>query len=738
MSGCSSSNQPSASDQEVSEDEQRQLSLDLVAAARQNILFLKDVADSHWLHHTPALSEAIRRYDEIWMPMMSDLTSESSKPPMILPPLDIEWVWFCHTLNPVSYKEYCDSRFSKVIGKPAIFNQENKEYAVERCREIWISRYPTESFENESDSGDIHIRKGDVIGTDYLLGEVLKQRCLFTKFSKPYMHELVYLIAAKKRYKGFLFMLQRFMDSNSAFVPTLDILLMWITHKSYPTAYAIDMKEMEGSIGKVVESAESVKEEDLERMKKLWESVFDQPYEKAGCPIIGGSDGVKPLIHWEFTDSDVNVKYRQLLPRFLLEVNILVKQTPMMKSLQADLSKEFLRFQLLRCHRDFKINSPITTIPSNSWHKVVPLYCEFGTKGIVVELRRQKAGVCIKGSNLVESKTFMWNELLRASSITLEGVIGKKSRVVVSITPPAQAPYLLKSVPDRVTDDSGAMVSEVILKMNQYRPQEGRWLSRTVLDHAGRECFVIRMRMGGGLWRRGSNKPTVVKWEDRIIEIRAGSWSYIAGSIGKSPEKVIGTATPKTPSQEWRSSWSFSTGHELNIASNMRFDIKTSTSADSQICLLKGRHMQYQNEDKEETEQDEEGFVTIIRFTEENPSGRATGLINWKLSAVEFLPEEDAVFVLLLSMTILRSVTEMRKEDVGSLLIRRRLKEANLGARDWGSVMVFDDSLLRSVYVKPWYWNANSVMAREGPDYVTKSYSAEECGDEFYKQALFG
>lgn len=129
----------------------------------------------------------------------------------------------------VSYKEYCDSRFSKVIGKPAIFNQENKEYAVERCREIWISRYPTESFENESDSGDIH--NGDVIGTDYLLGAVLKQRCLFTQFSKPYMQELVYLIAAKKRYKGFLFMLQRFTDNSSAFVPTLDILLMWITHK---------------------------------------------------------------------------------------------------------------------------------------------------------------------------------------------------------------------------------------------------------------------------------------------------------------------------------------------------------------------------------------------------------------------------------------------------------------------------------------------------------------------------
>ncbi|KAJ0743760.1 putative Glycine-rich domain-containing protein [Helianthus annuus] len=726
---CSSSDHPSPSMRtlsEVSDDENLRLSLDLVAAARQNIGLLRDVADSHWLHHTPLLVEAVRRYDELWMPMISVLTVDSGKPPMILPPLDVEWVWFCHTLNPVAYRQYCDSRFSKLIGKPAIFNQENKDYALERCKEKWISRYPSESFENEANSNDLQT---NVLQTDYLLGELSKQRCLLTKFSKPYMVELVYLIAAKNRYKGFLFMLQGFADSCSAFVPTSDILLMWITHKSYPTAYAIDVKDMEDNMLKIVESGESVKEEDLEVMKKLWERMFDQPYEKAGCAAI---DDVIPSIHWEVTDTDVNVKYRPLLPRFLLEVNMLVKQTALSKTLQTDVSKEFLRFQFLRCHRDFKLNNPVSTVPSDSWQKVVDLYCEFGTKGMVVELRR-KGGVCINGSKLLESKTFMWNELLRAPSITLDGVLGQRFRVFVSITPPAQAPYLLKSVPDRVTDDSGAMVSEVILKMNQYRPQEGRWLSRTVLDHAGRECFVIRMRIAGGVWRRGSNKPTVVKREDRCIEIREGSWSYVAGSIGKAPEKVIATATPNTPSSgQWRASWTFSTGHQLSISSDMNFDIKTNTN-DPPVQLLNGRKMQYQTEENKDPE---DGFVTIVRFSDEHPSGRATGLVNWKLSAVEFVPEEDAAFVLLVSMTILRSVTEMRKEDVGSLLVRKRLKEANHGDRDWGSVFVVD-SLSKSVYVKPWYWNAKAVMAREETGYVTKSYSVEECGDELYKQALF-
>ncbi|KAL8188845.1 hypothetical protein R6Q57_029600 [Mikania cordata] len=725
----SCSDHPSPSTSEVSEDDLLRLTIDLVAAARQNIMFLRDVAESHWLHHTPVLVEAVRRYDELWMLLMSDLTAESGKPPMILPPLDVEWVWFCHTLNPVAYRRYCDSRFSKLIGKPAIFNQENKDYAVERCKEIWISKYPSESFENEASSDDLHHE--NTLQIDHILGEISKQRFLLTKFSKPYMLELVFLIAAKNRYKGFLFMLQRFVDSSRTFVPTSDILLMWITHKSYPTVYAIDVKEMEVSMEKIIGSDESANGDDLEVMKKLWERVFDQPFEKAGCAV--NDDDVKPSIRWEVTDSDVNVNYRPLLPRFLLKVNMLVKQTPMLNTLQTDVSKELLRFQFLRCHRDFKINNPISAIPSDSWRNVADLCCEFGTKGVVLELRR-KGGVCFKGSKLIESKTFMWNELLRAPSITLDTMVDRRLRVFVSITPPAQGPYLLKSVPDRVTDDSGAMVSEVILKVNQYRPQEGRWLSRTVLDHAGRECFVIRMRIANGVWRRGSNKPAVVKWEHRCIEIREGSWSYVAGSIGKAPEKVIATATPNTPSGPWHASWTLSTGHELFISPDMTFELKSTNSIDSRVMLLNGRQLQYQNKNNND---DEDGFVTIVRFSEDNTTGKATGLINWKMSAVEFLPEEDAAFLLLVSMSILRSVTEMRKEDVGSLLIRRRLKEARLGDRDWGSVVAVEPSL-KPVYVKPWFWNATAVMARHETDFVTKSYSVEECGDELYKQALFG
>ncbi|XP_075660078.1 glycine-rich domain-containing protein 2 isoform X2 [Castanea sativa] len=751
---------------EISEAETIRLGVDLVSAARRNIGFLRAVAESQWLHEKATVVEAIRRYDELWMPLISDLTVVGSTTPMVLPPLDVEWVWFCHTLNPVSYQQYCESRFSKLIGKPAIFDEENEEYALLRCKNIWTHKYPSEPFENETDS-EMPI---PVVKNEEILVEVTKHRFLYSKISEAYRSEIVYLIAARQRYKGFLYMVQSFCDECARLVPASDILLMWLTHQSYPTVYAEDLKEMEGDMGKVVTVWESVKEKEMKETKILWERAFDQSYEKAGGEVVLDLDRVnlvKPPVYWEVSDTDVNTKYKSMLPRFLLEVCVFVRLNSRMKATEQ--SSEFLRLGMLRCHRELKLEKSISNFQYDSWQKAWHLYCEFGTKGIILELRR-RSGHCFKGSSLQETVTFPWNDLLRASSLTLERGVAQQLRIHASITPPVQAPYLLKCVPDRVTDDSRAMISDVILRMNRYRPQEGRWLSRTVLDHAGRECFVIRIRVGEGFWRRGGEAPKAVKWEDRIIEIREGSWSYVADSIGRAPEKVVGTATPKEPPEQWKAAWKFSTGDEVMIGwesstftSGLSFSLKNQMSPEPSVKLLKGRKMLYQvkniksdwkdeesrlkdeeEEEKEEDEdEDEEGFVTLVRFTEENPTGRATALLNWKLLVVELLPEEDAVLVLLLCISILRSVSEMKKEDLGCLLIRRRLKEANFGARDWGSVILHPysySSSITSPYIQPWYWNSKAVIASDRADHITRqpasNYLPVEGGDKLYKQGI--
>ncbi|XP_028779518.1 uncharacterized protein LOC114735906 [Neltuma alba] len=510
--------------------------LDLVSAARRNIGFLRTVADFHLLlHHTSTLAEAVRRYHELWMPLISDLTPPGSSPPMILPPFDVDWVWFCHTLNPVSYKEYCETKFSKIIGRPAIFDEENEEYALMRCREIWNRKYPTESFENEANSDSLVVKN-----EDDLFQEVAKHRMLHSKFPESYRSELVYLIAARQRYKAFLHTVQRFADGSCRLVPTSDIMLMWLTHQSYPTVYMDDLKALglEDDMWKVATLWETPQEEDVKVTEELWDRAFNQPYEKAGGGVAFALDKfatVNSPVYWEESDTDVNAKYKSMLPRCLLEVYVFLRLNSRTKALQKDINRDFLRLRVVRCHSELKLDKAFSSLLFDSWEKAWQIYCEFGTKGVILE-RRGHGGNCIRRSSLHDTVTFLWNDLLRANSLTLEKELNGHVTVVTSISPPVQAPYLLKCVPDRVTDDSGAMISEVILKMNNYRPQEGRWLSRTVLDHAGRECFVIRIRVGGGFWRRGAETPSTVKWEDRIIEIREGSWSYVAsGSIGRAP-----------------------------------------------------------------------------------------------------------------------------------------------------------------------------------------------------------
>lgn len=51
--------------------------------------------------------------------------------------------------------------------------------------------------------------------------------------------------------------------------------------------------------------------------------------------------------------------------------------------------------------------------------------------------------------------------------------------------------------------------------------------------------MVHLYRVGRGIWRRGAETPEAVKWEDRIIEIREGPWSYIAGTVGIAPGESL-------------------------------------------------------------------------------------------------------------------------------------------------------------------------------------------------------
>lgn len=95
-------------------------------------------------------------------------------------------------------------------------------------------------------------------------------------------------------------------------------------NQSYPTIYAEDSKEIEGDLEKVVPIWGTIRGKEVEETKNLWDTTFDQPYEKAGGGIVLESEVisiVNPPIYWDVSDTDLNTKYKSMLPRFLLEVS---------------------------------------------------------------------------------------------------------------------------------------------------------------------------------------------------------------------------------------------------------------------------------------------------------------------------------------------------------------------------------------------------------------------------------
>uniref|UniRef100_J3KZN0 GRPD C-terminal domain-containing protein n=2 Tax=Oryza brachyantha TaxID=4533 RepID=J3KZN0_ORYBR len=665
--------------------------------------------------------------------------------PMLLPPPDVHLVWLCHCFHHESYAAYCASRFGRLINRPSILDADNEEYAADHCRDVWAERYPSEPFDL-SDNGT----EGNC-SNDNAAGEIVKmvQRYagLAARFASPFISEGVYHVAARRRYVRFLELIKKTVNTTQCctrFVPSLDILLMWLAHQSFPVSYATDMAAMaiKDNVAKVVMGyGEVVNEDMIERTRVWWEDAYDEPYNTAGSEIDKtDADAAREAFYWEAaaSEEDANRLYKGLQPRFIMEVYVFLKG----EFNSEYTSKEFIRLRTQRCHRSLKLDKSASNLSCKNWQKTWHVYCEFATRGLTIEVRRSTSG-CFRNSKLHKNISFSWSDMLHEKSLMVTEDLDVRMKAMASITPPVQAPYLLKCVPDRVTDDGGAMISDVILRTRGYRPQEGRWLTRTVLDHSGKECFVIRMRIGRGIWRRGAETPMAVKPEERIIEVREGSWSYIenASSVGYAPEKVVGTATPEKDQQDSKVVWRFSTGDVLtvNLGDDLNFHVQNESSQE-EARLLVGRRLNYRV-NKESTSNDcndEEQYLTLVRISTDLPGGRATMLLNWKLLAVEFLPEEDAVFVLLLCMAMAQTMTEIRREDVAGLLVRRRISEPRVGQRDWGSVMLPNSPSL-DPHLQPWYRNAAHVLSSAetaSNSVMLMKYSPADGKDELYRKAL--
>ncbi|KAL2936419.1 Glycine-rich domain-containing protein 1 [Bienertia sinuspersici] len=123
------------------------MSLKFVVLTFKNQLnFLAAVDRYRFLYEGPALERAIWRYNAYWLPLLAEhLENPVSDGPLVVP-LDCEWIWHCHKLNPLRYKSDCEKLFGRVLGNHKTISSVQGT-SKSKTKEIWNTMYPEEPYE---------------------------------------------------------------------------------------------------------------------------------------------------------------------------------------------------------------------------------------------------------------------------------------------------------------------------------------------------------------------------------------------------------------------------------------------------------------------------------------------------------------------------------------------------------------------------------------------------------------
>ncbi|EPS64776.1 hypothetical protein M569_10005, partial [Genlisea aurea] len=277
-----------------------EITTDLVSAAKFHLNFLAAVDRNRWLYEGPGLERAIYRYNACWLPLLAKhCESPLIEGPLVIP-LDCEWIWHCHRLNPIRYKRDCEELFGRILDSGSVASSlHNRPMAS--SEEFWRTHFPLESYELELPSSYQDSKPVEKVAvekcSDYdLVSAVQRQVPFFYQVSRPYMADARFIKEAVARYKGFLHLIRKNKEKgvNSFSVPTYDIDLIWHTHQLHPVSYCNDLMS---TMGMVLEHDDT--DPDRSKGQKLdvgfsvttatYEEMYGRRYWRAGAMYRGSA-----------------------------------------------------------------------------------------------------------------------------------------------------------------------------------------------------------------------------------------------------------------------------------------------------------------------------------------------------------------------------------------------------------------------------------------------------------------
>ena len=272
----------------VFKDKEISFSVDLVDAARKQLVFLKEVDNCPYLYEGPLVKNAVRRYEEYWLPLIADYKGKD-----IAPPLDVHWIWHVHMLAPYHYQKDCQNLINTVPCHK-LRSEGYRQSAMKSCRSLWEERYKNEPFDVTLDK---LMQSKEAAECSYqskcsydIEAAVGRQRMFYYQVSLPHYKDSAFLKDALLRYKKYLFLKKTYPDMF--LVPCYDFDLIWHSHQLHPSLYE---KDTTAILGKMFNHDDSVNDRSANsklsrcdvKTRDVWRQTFHEDFNRNGCMFRG-------------------------------------------------------------------------------------------------------------------------------------------------------------------------------------------------------------------------------------------------------------------------------------------------------------------------------------------------------------------------------------------------------------------------------------------------------------------
>ena len=204
-----------------------------------------------------ALPGAIERYVKCWLPLVArEGTPKKEGEAVLVPPVDIAWVWHLHRLAPRRYAAYCVERFGRVLDPGTSAFQAQAQSAADasddETRRLWLQHFgDDEQFFQSMETGGRAVYKGPrcPLSKQTTLSPEVKEACVRTRGALGFDYDVEACSArqrtflwqvsqpacgdegaASERYLQFLALMKKHGYENNFFVPSYDIDFAWHTH----------------------------------------------------------------------------------------------------------------------------------------------------------------------------------------------------------------------------------------------------------------------------------------------------------------------------------------------------------------------------------------------------------------------------------------------------------------------------------------------------------------------------